>query len=234
MRKIVTTVFFLILVSLASLVSASEAPSLRTITVTGSSTISCVPDMATVEIRLISSAKTGSEAQKQNARLAKDVRTYLDTLGILPSEIDSTQFSLTPQYGESKNRPAPIVGYTLRHTLTVKVNDLTKLSAIIDGALTHGAVQIGNIVYDRQDKDTFKAQALTEAVREAKKKAVILASALGEPEPTLFSLSETGVQLRPHTMLYKANMLGDSSASTELSPNDIEVTASVTAVFSLP
>ncbi|MBO5244628.1 MAG: SIMPL domain-containing protein [Selenomonadales bacterium] len=234
MRKILTAAFLLILISLTALASAGEAPSPRTITVTGSSIVTCAPDMATVNLRLISSAKTSKEAQQDNARIAKAVRAHLSAVGIDPSEIDSTQFTVSPQYGETKKQPAPIVGYTVRHTLTVTVDDLSKLSAVIDGSLEQGAAQVDSILYDCRDKDAFRAQAMTEAVLDAKKKADILAAALGEPAPKILSISETGVSHRPHTMLYKSNMMSDSAASTELSPDDIEVTASVTAVFCLP
>lgn len=234
MRKIITTVFILILVSLAAVASAGEAPTPRTITVTGSGTVICTPDTATVNIRIISSAKTSSDAQKANALIADSVRAHLSAVSIKPSEIDSTQFTVSPQYGEAKNRPAPIVGYTARHTLTVTANDLSKLSAIIDGSLEQGASQIDSVIYDCRDKDAFKAQAMTEAIQDAKRKADIYAAALGEPCPKLLSLSETGIHHHPTTILYKSNAMRDSSGATELSPDDIEVTASVTAVFYLP
>ena len=236
MRKMITTLFLLILMSFSALAFASEAPAQRTITVTGDSIITCAPDMATVELRIITSAKTSQEAQQANARLAKDVRDYLDTLGIKPSDIDSTQFSLSPQYSEEKNKPSTIVGYTLRHTLTVTVNDLANLSDVIDGAMQHGTTQIGPIIYERRDKDGFKAEALTKAAHAAQQKAITLATAFGEPAPKLLNISETGVHYRSHTVLYKANAMRDTATalSTELSPEDIEVTASVTAVFVLP
>lgn len=236
MRKLITTLFCLILMSLSSLALANEAPPARTITVTGDSIVTCAPDIATVELRIITSAKTSQKAQEDNARLAKDVRNYLTSLDIKESDIDSTQFSLSPQYSEEKNKPSTIVGYMLRHSLTVTVNDLSQLSAVIDGAMQHGVSQIGNIIYDRHDKDKFKAEALTKAAHAAQQKAVTLATAFGEPQPKLLSISETGVQYRPHTMVYKANVMRDTATAlaTELSPDDIEVTASVTAVFVLP
>lgn len=236
MRKLITTLFCLILMSLSSLALANEAPSARTIAVTGDSLVTCAPDMATVELRIITSAKTSQQAQQDNARLAKAVRDHLYTLGIQKDDIDSTQFSLSPQYSEEKNKPSTIVGYMLRHSLTVTVNDLSKLSDIIDGAMHSGVTQIGTINYDRQDKDIFKAEALTKAAHAAQQKARILAKAFGEPHPKLLSVSETGVHYRPHAVLYKANAMHDTSTAlaTELSPDDIEVSASVTAVFVLP
>ena len=143
---------------------------------------------------------------------------------------------MSPQYQEEKNRPSTIVGYTLRHILTVTISDLTKLSAVIDGAMQYGTTQIGPIIYERHDKEAFKAEALTKAARVAEQKAIVLATAFGEPKPKLLNISETGVHYRPHTVLYKANAMRDTTTaiSTELSPEDIEVTASVTAVFTLP
>ena len=236
MRKLITTLLCLILISFSALALASEAPQQRTITVTGDSLVTCAPDMATVELCITTSAKTSKEAQQDNARLTKAVRDHLYTLGIKKADIDSTQFSLSPQYSEEKNKPSTIVGYMLRHSLTVTVNDLNNLSAIIDGAMQDGVTQIGTINYDRQDKDNFKAEALTKAAHAAQQKALTLAKAFGESGPKLLSVSETGVQYRPHAVLYKANAMRDTTTAlaTELSPNDIEVTASVTAVFVLP
>ena len=77
---------------------------------------------------------------------------------------------------------------------------------------------------------------MTKAAHAAQQKAITLAKAFGEPEPKLLSVSETGVHYRPHTMVYKANAMRDTETflATELSPDDIEVSASVTAVFILP
>lgn len=233
MRKIITTFTLLLCLVFTSLASASPTP--RTITVNGTSTITALPDMATVDIRIITTGKTSTIAQSDNARIANDVRTKLTALGVHSADIDSSDFSLSPQYGEAKNRPAPIVGYTARHTLTVTVRDLSLFSRSIDTALSCGASQLGNITYDCQDKNNLQMQALANAAREAKQKATTLATALGEPDVQLLSITESGISTTPYRIRYaKDNLTATGSESTELSINDIRITATVTAVFTLP
>lgn len=233
MRKIITVLTLLLCLVFSSFVSANPAP--RTITVNGTSTVTAVPDMATVDIRIIANGKTSALAQSDNARIANDVRANLIALGIAESDIDSTDFNLSPQYGEAKNRPNPIVGYTARHTLTVTVHDLSRLSRTIDAALNSGATQLGNITYDCQDKNALQMQALANAAREAKQKATTLATALGESDVQLLSVTESGISTTPYRVRYtKDNLVATGSEATELSINDIRITATVTAVFTLP
>lgn len=233
MRKIITVLPLLLCLVFSSFVSANPAP--RTITVNGTSTVTAVPDMATVDIRIIANGKTSALAQSDNARIANDVRANLIALGIAESDIDSTDFNLSPQYGEAKNRPNPIVGYTARHTLTVTVHDLSRLSRTIDAALNSGATQLGNITYDCQDKNALQMQALSNAAREAKQKATTLATALGESDVQLLSVTESGISTTPYRVRYtKDNLVATGSEATELSINDIRITATVTAVFTLP
>lgn len=233
MRKIITVLTLLLCLVFSSFVSANPAP--RTITVNGTSTVTAVPDMATVDIRIIANGKTSALAQSDNARIANDVRANLIALGIAESDIDSTDFNLSPQYGEAKNRPNPIVGYTARHTLTVTVHDLSRLSRTIDAALNSGATQLGNITYDCQDKNALQMQALANAAREAKQKATTLATALGESDVQLLSATESGISTTPYRVRYtKDNLVATGSEATELSINDIRITATVTAVFTLP
>lgn len=233
MRKIITTFTLLLCLVFTSLASASPTP--RTITVNGTSTVTALPDMATVDIRIITTGKTSTIAQNDNARIANDVHTKLTVLGVHFADIDSSDFSLSPQYGEAKNRPAPIVGYTARHTLTVIVRDLSLLSRSIDTALSCGASQLGNITYDCQNKNALQMQALANAAREAKQKATTLATALGEPDVQLLSITESGISTTPYRVRYaKDNLTATGSEATELSINDIRITATITAVFTLP
>lgn len=78
-------------------------------------------------------------------------------------------------------------------------------------------------------------QALANAAREAKQKATTLATALGEPDVQLLSITESGISTTPYRVRYaKDNLTATGSESTELSINDIRITATVTAVFTLP
>src|SRR5690606_8917457 len=92
-----------------------------------------------------------------NADMAKLLET-LKAAGIESADIQTTGFSVNPNYVDSDGRdangyqlPPKIQRYTVSNGVTVQVRDLGILGAVLDQAVTVGANQINGITFAVED-----------------------------------------------------------------------------------
>src|SRR5207253_881492 len=81
--------------------AAVPAAGLRTITVTGSGTITAVPTRAQFSFGVTSVGKTASQALAANAAAMQKVIAALKDAGIAAEDIQTQAVSLEPRYSES-------------------------------------------------------------------------------------------------------------------------------------
>lgn len=120
----------------------------------------------------------------------------------------------------------------------VKFVDFAALSAWVEQAGSTAGVTINGIEWTvtEQHRTTVQREVRVQVVRDATQRAEAYASAIGSAGVVLQTLWEPG--LRPDSRsddgggsVTRAMMASGSSAGIELRPNDIEISASVTADF---
>lgn len=208
-------------------------PVIPTVSVQGSSQVETVPDQAQINLGIVTTGKTAEEAQLENSVLAKSVQAQLFTMGVPEDKLQTTQYAVYPIHTEEKGQKAPaIVGYRVSHTLTATMDDMTKIGAVIDTALSAGANQILGISFKKRDDTQLKTKALQEAVKEATAKAAAIADASGKKLGKIVTVQENGVSvhLPEYTQRY---MLKADGAPTPILPGSIRVNGAVSMVFEL-
>src|SRR5580698_6719195 len=106
----------LIVAGLASAASAAPAaaPAMppRTITVTGEGQTSAVPDEARLSSGVVSQGRTAADALAANSRAMNQVFATLKQLGIPEKSIQTSEFTVSPQYlnDGNGNRTEQITG----------------------------------------------------------------------------------------------------------------------------
>ena len=147
-----------------------------------------------------------------------------------PKDIKTAAYSLYPKYEYVKGQ-SNIVGYTLTQSLRVKLRDLTKVGAILEGATMRGANQVGDVRFLVDDPDKFKAEASKEAFKKIAAKSRELSSLAGVRLGRIISFSESGGDMPPPVYYGKADAIGMGGAGApqlEGGSQDITVTVSVT------
>jgi uncharacterized protein len=194
--------------------------------ITGHGEVMATPDTAYVTSGVTSQGTTAKEALDANNA---DMKALIDTLkaaGIDSKDIQTSGFSVSPNYVYSDSRdangyqlPPKIVGYTVYNGVTVVVRDLMGLGAVLDQAVTVGANQISGVTFAVDDPKELYNEARRAAFADARDKADLYAEAAGVELGALALISElTGYNQPPQPYMFKAE-----AASMDRSVVPVEV-----------
>ena len=103
------------------------------------------------------------------------------------------------------------------------------MGRIIDTGLGAGANNINSLQYDLTDRKPAEADALGDAVADARRQAEVMATAAGGRLGDLIDLGTQAPQYRPFAADVVLSDGGTQSAPTPVSPGTVTVSASVTA-----
>ena len=141
----------------------------------GQASLKRAPDQALVTIAAESRATQPGEAQRMNAEAMQSVMSALSKAGLPTEAIRTTGFSLQPdmEYTGGRSR---VRGYIARNQIEARVDDLKKLSGVLDAAGTSGATSIAGLRFDIKQRAEAEREALRLATQEAMARAKAIAS----------------------------------------------------------
>ena len=215
------------------------------IAVSGRGTVAVDPDIAILSLRVEARETTVSEARQVAATAMESARAALTGAGVAEDDIVTRNFSIQPQftfverdsalgkYGESV-----IIGYIVSNSVEVTIRDLDNVGTVIDevSEAAGDEVRINGISFGLDNPALYGDTARDLAARDAHGKAELYARILGvELGPVVF-LQETGgtspVAVPAPMMAFTEHSVR-SFAPTQISSGDVDVTASVSAVFAI-
>jgi len=223
-------------VSASTLRSAlSSGDNDKAISVSGTATIKTAPDLAVVSIGFTTQLATAQEALETNSETMNNVIFAIRGLGIDDRKIKTRGVSLYPVYTTIKSDDTThreITAYAAENTIEVEVDDLGKTGEVIDAANKAGANTIQGISFEvsEEKEKELKIALLSNAVEDAKERALALARPLGINDLTPLRITEGYSGPVPIFMAEQAVMT-KSAAATPISPGEIEVSASVNIAF---
>ncbi len=194
-------------------------------TVTGEGKVTVVPDTAIVSLGITLNKPTVKAAQDQVNSVISEITKSLKTLGIDAKDIQTSNYSIYPQYNDR------ITGYQVNASLTVTVRELDKVNQVIDIATAKGANTIGGIqltVDDTKQKQLLQ-QARELAVKDAKTKAESLANAAGITLGKIVNIQENANNF-PRPMIGMMAVV-DSAPKTNIQPGSTDISTSVTLFY---
>lgn len=210
--------------------------------VSGEGTITSVPDSAAVEAGITGQATTVSDAQNKTNQIAGKIIEDVKKLGVADKDIKTTNYSVTPSYGQSVPEPmmAPIrgggniVGYTVTQNLEIKVKPIENANKIVDTATADGANLVGGVNFSFSDETQaqLEQKATTMAVANAKKKANDLANAAGIKLGRIVNVATNnqGLAIMPMIAAGVAQK-ADTTQPTNVIPGQNTVTVDVTLSY---
>ena len=227
-----------LLSSLAAAPAAAQKESMSSpptpvLTVSADGESRVAPDEATVRLGVSAQAPTAREVQDQVNRTAGAILDAVRKLGIPADRIQTSELNLGPVYGqgrtEAEMREPKIVGYQASNVVSVQVEQLDKVGPVIDAGLGAGANRLEGVGFGLRDDRKARAEALTQAVEEARGKAETLARALKVRLVRILEVAEGGVTVMPQPFVRGRMALETSAmADTPVSAGQVGVTASVT------
>ncbi|HLL71318.1 MAG TPA: SIMPL domain-containing protein [Pyrinomonadaceae bacterium] len=149
------------------------------VVVSGDSLVQARPDTAMISVAVVTQAQSALAAQQENARHSEAMVRALKAAAGAGAEVETSGYSLQPQYNYRENQTPTIRGYEARNTVTVTLGDLAKVGPVIDAATGAGANTIDNLSFTLRRDEPARDEALALATREALRKAQVMAQALG-------------------------------------------------------
>lgn len=191
------------------------------VVVSGDSIVRSRPDTALVTVAVVTQAQTALAAQQENARKSEAVVRAVRAAAGAGAEVETSGYSLQPQYTYRQNEQPLIQGYQARNGVNVTMGDLTKVGAVIDAATTAGANNVDNLSFTLRRDRPARDQALAEATRAALSKAQVIAQALGGRVTRVLEVQEATDQPRP-VPIYKTEAMA-RAVSSDAAQTPVEI-----------
>ena len=196
------------------------------ITVTGTGTITSVPDEATFTVGVQTQGSTAREALASNSEQMRRVIGAVRSAGVSKDDIQTQDVSVSANYSDGNQ----IDGYSASNSVLVTIRDLSRAGKVLDAASNAGANQVYGPSLSRSDQDALERKALRDAVGEARTKAEVLAKAAGVSLGGVTAITEgSSGGAEP----YYATDLRMAKADAPIEPGTQDIQASVTVTFAI-
>lgn len=203
---------------------ASPASTGTTITVTGNGTAKAVPDQASFDFGVQTQAATASDALSRNAEQANAIVAALEKAGVDASQIQTTDVSLWPQ---TASDGTAIVGYQASNSVQATV-PIARAGDTVDAAVGAGANNVDGPNLSVSDQTATYADALKQALADAKAKAQSIAEASGLTLGAVQAVSEGSDQSGPLPVYGEALSAAKPAPPVEAGTQQVQATATVT------
>lgn len=149
------------------------------ISLNGSKEIDVEPNIAKITFAV---ENTGSDAQKATAENNTISNTIITSLKQITNANDdvikTTNFSVRPVYSTTGGKKV-IKNYTAVNSVTVETKDISKVSKLIDTAITSGANRVNGLSYGFEGEKKVCTDLYPELIKDLKSQANVLAIAAG-------------------------------------------------------
>lgn len=216
--------------SLADTAAAVPVEQLPSITVTGSGEVLERPDMARVNIGVVTHAQTAADALKTNTGAVEKLLAVLGKRGIEETDIQTSSFSISPQYDYDRSgQPPRLTGYSVSNQVRVAVRRIAELGALLDEVVTAGANQINAVTFDIDEAEPLKDNARRLAIRDARRKAELYAQAAGVRLGGVLEVTETGGVPVPQFRM----AAGYEATAVPIAPGELTIRQDVIVRFAI-
>ncbi len=233
---ILSTILLVFLLGLPSLAQAevNGSPNVPVVVVSAYGTVDVTPDQAQISMAVVESNPNLSKAMELNNRHTEQALSALKNAGISGDDINTFNFSVYPQYNYSETGQNNIIGYQVTNEISVLVRDLNKLGKILDTALNSGANNLNYINFEKSDTSIAENQALIQAVKRAREKALVLSNASGMNLGRLLSITEGYSQPVSYgNMVYAGKEGVGGAGAVPINPGELQIKANVTIIYEM-
>ena len=212
--------------------AADTAPP-RTITVSGEGEAKAVPDEVQLSAGVVTHAKKAADALAANTRAMNEVFATLKRFGIPEKAIQTSRFSVEPQYRSDENgrTTTEIVSYEVSNTVSVTLDDIGKAGPALDALVASGANLLGSIAFAIRDPKPLLAKARADAIEDATERAETYAKAGGFSLGPILTVSEGGATM-PQAM-YVPRMMAAAAPPPPVAAGEESVSANISVTFEI-
>ena len=214
------------------------------IKVTGRGAVRLQPDLTRITLTVRGTETAYADTMERSARDTASLREAVASLGFAQDDLKTLSFNVDTRYesyhDDNGNWSQRFAGYEFVHMLKLEFTPDNDLLGRLMYALAQSSVDAEfHISYTVRDREAAKNALLADAVRDASAKAAVLADAagvrLGDILSIDYSWGEVSFELQPVNRMLTtdaAPAMGKSYA-VDITPDDIEVTDTVTVIWEI-
>lgn len=224
-------------VSSGPVVAAGNA--LLTVSAEGRSTRT--PDLAVFSAGVTTQGKTAGAALTENAARMNAVIAALKNQGIADRDIQTSNLSVNPVYGEAKRLPDGsvtqepiIIAYQATNQVSVRQRKIDQFGKVIDTLVAAGANQVNGPSFQLEEQDSALDEARISAMKKVRARADLYAKAAGLHVVRILTISESGGwSPQPQVMFARAEMKMAGAAPSPVAAGELQLNATVTVTYEL-
>jgi len=203
----------------------------RSLSISGQGDVRAAPDTVTLSAGVTGEGPTAAGALSANAARMQSVFAALKEIGVGDKDIQTANFSVSPQMANGNNQPPHVTAYQVSNQLQLRLDDVAKLGPALDALVTAGTNQMNGIDFAIKDPAPLLAQARADAVRDARAKAETYTKAAGVSLGPILSISVNGGQgPRP---VYMALPMVRAAKAVPVAAGEESITAEVSIVWEI-
>lgn len=211
-----------------------------TISIEGRGEVMAAPDMAQITSGVTTQGGTAREALDANTAAMAELIAELKASGIEARDIQTSGFSVTPNYVYTDERdangyslPPKISGYQVGNTVTVIIRQLDNLGAILDKSVTIGANTVNGVSFSVADPSALYDEARKAAFADARAKAELYATLAGGKLDEINAISESQGFNSPQPVAMYAMRAEAASADVPVEGGELAFTINVNVQWEL-
>ncbi|TKB44125.1 SIMPL domain-containing protein [Thalassotalea mangrovi] len=187
MKFIITiTILFMSFSSIAG----SELPNHRHISITGSASLTTIPDLAVIELNVESVKDTSFDAKRDVDLKVNNFLKGLPDFNISNKDVSASNIVTEPNIDYSDEGEPLVNGYVASRTLKVTLSQLKDLNKLLNFALSAELNEIEDIVLKSTKANSLRKEAKKLAIQDAKDRANELAEAFDSQLGKIYSINE--------------------------------------------
>ncbi|RJR26675.1 DUF541 domain-containing protein [candidate division WWE3 bacterium] len=209
----------------------------RTVEVSGSASVSAPPDVFTVILEVSSTRDSASLAQGDVTGQCSKLIDSLINLGLQKKAISTERFSVTPDYElifDDNRREVKLKGFKASSWMTINSRELDLAGRILDVVVDGGLTQIHSAGFGATNWQEHAYDALRDAAKDARMKAIAIAEGLGVNLGNAVSVTTDS---NDHRSYYRHELdearYCRSETSPVATPDAIKGAATIRATFKL-
>lgn len=212
-------------------------PNETILTVHASATTRAAPDLAIVTLGVSARGDTARAAQQAQSARMNAVLASARAAGVEERDVQTVGFSLEPQYAYPRNAAPRVTGYVSRNTVSIRVQDLSAVSSLIDATVAQGANELQGVQFTFKDAEASRDAARAEALQTARRRADAYAQAADLRVVRTLSITEPGGATPPIDLRRgfdgRAVAAEQASSGNQIRPGELDAESSVTVVYEL-
>jgi hypothetical protein len=200
------------------------------IVVTGSATETVPPDGVTIRLLVSNLKDSPKEAADATSEQANAVARAIEALTLDDLSISRVGYGIGPSWQYNADREREFRGYASRVTILVETGMLEEAGRIVEAGVSAGANEVQAVNFTSSETDEARRDALRAAVESARLDASAMAEAAGGRLGRLLLLTTQRLDPPPGVQLQALRVetnRGQTTRGTELTPQDLTVTARV-------